>query len=143
MKKNKSQAWKHAEKKVAKTLKGKRNHRVVLQVFDKMPDIDHFILIPEVKHGYVFPKYLDEWFKEAESYNKDGKKITCVVWGAKGKRTKDKLVLIKLDEFGKLLNKIEELNQYSIKNELKKYISKFSKFLSDSDKTIKEIEKEL
>jgi len=139
-KKNKksSQAWKKAEKDTAKILKGRRNQRVKLEFTNSVPDIDHFLLVPEIKHGYKFPKYLYEWFKEVEKYDNPDDKIRCVIWGGKNKRTKDKIVMIKLEEFAKLLYKIKNYDKKTYKYELNKLIEDVLLRMSS---TVNEIEK--
>lgn len=127
----KSNAWKRAEKGIADMLEGKRNQRVILNFFDSIPDIEHFLFIGESKHGYKMPKYLDKWFNEVEKYYKDDERVRILFWGKKNKQLDDKLVIMKITEFKKLLKKIKELNHHKYRYELSQIMEELYKTTSE------------
>jgi len=123
----KSRAWKDAEKKVANALGGKRNQRVILRFFDSIPDIESFLMIGEIKHGYKQPTYFKKWFAEVEKYYKEDKRARILFWGKKNGRLDDKLVLMKMIEFKKFLELIKDFNEHKYRYDINELTNNFKK----------------
>ncbi len=95
--------WKSAERKIAAILGGRRVP-VSGRGLGDGPDIDHPLLSVEVKSRSGFPAWLQDSLRQAELSARDGK-TPAVVLHPDGKRYADALVVLRLSEFAKLLNR--------------------------------------
>ena len=59
----------------------------------------------QIKKGYGQPTYLREWLKGITEHARG--KVGCVVWGAKGARDDDAVVILRLADFATLLARLE------------------------------------
>lgn len=91
--------WKAMERKVAKTLCGKR-----IPVSGAAPgfkgDVSHPVFFIECKHGKQIPKTIVSWFRKAEKQNTTGKATMLVV---KPKGMHGELVIMRLEELARML----------------------------------------
>ena len=88
--------WKHAERRVAKALGGKRISRGS-NFGESLGDIEHEWLSPEIKYRKEIPKYINDWLYQARGYS--AHKLACLVLLAKGKSWKDGVVMVRLGDF--------------------------------------------
>jgi hypothetical protein len=89
--------WKHTERAIARRLNGKRLGATGMAT----PDVVTERLAVEVKHR----KELPEWLKDAleQAVNNAGDRLPLVVLHEAGHRHADDLVIMRLDDFKKIL----------------------------------------
>ena len=89
--------WKGLERKVAKSMNGRRNSRGN-DFSQSMPDVEHPLLSIECKYRKKISGFLKDGLRQAEGYRPD--KIPVLI--LKEKHMKGELVVIRLSDFKKL-----------------------------------------
>ena len=102
-----SNAWKDAEKAVAKYLGGTRVSRGA-NFSESKEDVEHPLFSIEVKERKKVSKFLIEILDQADKYN-NGKQISIGVLHQLGKRHDNDIVLIRLSDFAQWYNTLKSV----------------------------------
>ena len=94
--------WKSFERRVAKAVGGRRQPVTGERAG---ADVESPRLVCQVKKGYSMPRYLRQWLDSMIGWRDENAKgkAAVLVWQAKGKKDKDSLVLLTLEDFQCLL----------------------------------------
>lgn len=96
--------WKGLERKVAKSLNGRRNSRGN-DFGQSMPDVEHPLLSIECKYRAKISGFLKDGIRQAEKYRPE--KIPALI--LKEKNMRGELVVIRLSDFQNLFEQIKGL----------------------------------
>ena len=69
---------------------------------DNAPDAETDTLSIQIKHSYRFPGYLKEWLDGIKKTTVPGK-VPVVCWHPKGARFTDSLILVRAEDFSRLV----------------------------------------
>jgi len=99
--------YKAFERRVAKTLNGKRNPSTGEQA---QADVESDIIVAQCKLGYRMPGYLLKWLEGMVKWRDEHakEKVACVVWKRKYHDDKDALVVLRLEDFQQIVNNKEK-----------------------------------
>ena len=99
--------WKAYERRIAQAVGGRRQ---AVTGERAGADVESPRLVIQCKHGYSMPRYLRQWLDSMIGWRDENAvgKAAVLVWQAKGKKDKDSLVLMTLQDFQSLLNKDNE-----------------------------------
>lgn len=98
--------WKSAERKIAALLGGERVP-VTGRQRGSAPDIQHDVFSIEVKHRAQLPDWLFDAMRQAEASQR-GDQIPLAVFHLKGMAYRESLVVLRLEDLLKLLDKTSE-----------------------------------